>query len=52
MDSNSLEELVERLTIIYVTAQVNQKPMGAGDFANLYMNSKKFIRDRLLDGKQ
>lgn len=51
MNSRNLDELVEKLTDIYVTAQINRKPMGAGDFADLYLSSEKVIRDRLSAGE-
>ena len=48
MDAKEFDALVEKLATIYITAQVNQKPMGAGDFAIMYLNAKRQIRDQIL----
>lgn len=47
MEAKEFDALIEKLATIYVTARVNQKPMGAGDFAAMYLDAQRQIREQL-----
>ena len=52
MPKEELDSLVNDLAKIYVTASINRKPAGAGDFAKEYLKAKNQIKDVIVSNWQ